>query len=39
MKRKVLIEVDLNEFDALDYVGKADLLIAKVERSRMKRNH
>ena len=31
---KVVIEVDLDEFDRLDYVGKADWLIAKVRIAR-----
>ena len=35
--KKVLIEVNLEEFDSLDYVGKADLLIAKVEKARVRR--
>ena len=34
MKNKVLIEVDLDVFDSLDYVGRADLLIAKVKKAR-----
>jgi hypothetical protein len=33
-KKKVTIEIDLDEFDALDYVGKADWLIAKVKATR-----
>lgn len=28
------IEIDLDEFDSLDYVGKADWLIAKVRVAR-----
>jgi len=32
--KKVIIEIDLEEFESLDYVGKADLLIGIVKRAK-----